>query len=78
MFVFVADYNKMRKKSSVKEIFYSATDGNISQNVYLYCTSANLANVVVEGIDRKVMSKTLKLQFEQKIILSQCGGIPAK
>ena len=79
MLVYVADYKKMGDASDADKSFYSATDvGYVSQNVYLYCASANFATVVLGWIDRDAMSKILKLRNEQKIILSQCVGIPAK
>ncbi len=79
MLIYVADYKKMGDASDADKDFYSATDaGYVSQNVYLYCASANLATVVLGWIDRDAMSNILKLRSEQKIILSQCVGIPAK
>lgn len=79
MLIYVADYKKMGDGSDADKDFYSATDvGYVSQNVYLYCASVNLATVVLGWIDRDEMSKTLNLRKEQKILLSQCVGIPAK
>jgi SagB-type dehydrogenase family enzyme len=79
MLIYVADYKKMGDASDADKDFYSATDaGYVSQNVYLYCASVNLATVVLGWIDRDEISKTLNLRKDQKIILSQCVGIPAK
>jgi SagB-type dehydrogenase family enzyme len=79
MLVYVADYDKMSDSESKDNQFYSGTDaGFISQNVYLYCASENLATVVLGWIDRDSMNTVMKLKPNQKIVLSQCIGIPAK
>jgi len=55
--------------------FYGATDcGNVSQNVYLFCASENMATVVLGMIDREKISKLLKLKDTQKVILTQPVG----
>jgi SagB-type dehydrogenase family enzyme len=76
--VFVADYSKMGVMASKEDKdFYSATDaGYISQNVYLYCSSENMATVVMGYINRDNIKDLLKLQNNQKVILSQCVGFP--
>jgi len=79
MLVYVADYDKMSDSDEKDKQFYSGIDvGFISQNVYLYCASENLATVVLGWIDRESMTSVMKLKPNQKIILSQCVGIPAK
>ncbi|MEA1912241.1 MAG: nitroreductase family protein [candidate division WOR-3 bacterium] len=78
-FVFVADFSKMGRAGTEEKNFYSATDtGFISQNVYLYCASEGLATVVRGSIDRDALSKAMKLQPDQKIILAQTVGYPKK
>ncbi len=76
--IFVADYSKMGILSSKEDKdFYSAVDvGYISQNVYLYCSSENLATVVLGLIDRDNIKTLLGLKVDQKVILSQCIGFP--
>lgn len=76
--VFVADYSKMGVLASKEDKdFYAAVDvGYISQNVYLFCSSENLATVVLGMVDRDKIKKTLKLQDNQKVILTQCVGFP--
>ncbi len=76
--VFVADYSKMGAMASKEDKdFYAAVDvGYISQNVYLFCSSENLATVVLGMVDREKIKKTLKLQDNQKVILTQCVGFP--
>jgi D-serine deaminase-like pyridoxal phosphate-dependent protein len=75
---YVVDYSKMSLVlSKADKEFYSATDvGYISQNVYLYSASENLATVVLGWIDRDKISKTLLLNKNQKALLSQCVGFP--
>lgn len=76
--VYIADYSRMSMVlSKADKDFYSATDvGYISQNVYLYAASENLATVVLGWINRNEMIKILSLGKDQKILLSQCIGFP--
>jgi SagB-type dehydrogenase family enzyme len=77
--VFVADMAKMAGMLDQDAIFYAATDtGFISENVYLYCSSAGLATVVRGLIDKAELSKAMKLRPEQNIILAQTVGYPAE
>jgi SagB-type dehydrogenase family enzyme len=76
--IFVSDYSRMGDASEKSKEFYSATDtGNISQNVYLFCTSAGLATVVRGMVDREPLSRVMGLAEHQKIILAQTVGYPA-
>jgi len=75
--VYVADLSKMSRISIQEKDFYSATDtGFISQNVYLFCSSAGLATVVRGWVDKVALAKALKLRPNQKIILAQTIGYP--
>ncbi|MBP7460293.1 MAG: SagB/ThcOx family dehydrogenase [Candidatus Delongbacteria bacterium] len=70
--VFVADYSKMEGD---KKDFYSATDvGYISQNVYLFCASENLATVVLGMVDKPALAAKIGLNPDQRVILSQPVG----
>ncbi|MEI6123639.1 MAG: nitroreductase family protein [Bacteroidota bacterium] len=75
---FVCDYSQMGIMASKEEKeFYGAVDvGYISQNVYLYCSSENLATVVLGYINNENITKTLNLKENQKITLTQCVGYP--
>lgn len=77
---FVSDHSKMSVITTAdQKDFYSATDtGYISQNVYLFCASENLATVVLGLINRDNITKVLKLKSDQKVILTQCVGFPGK
>jgi nitroreductase len=50
--------------------------GLISQNVYLFCASENLATVVVGSINRQNLAKLMNLKSQQRIILTQPVGYP--
>lgn len=73
--IFVSNHDKMEGASEKAMEFYGATDcGNVSQNVYLFCASENMATVVLGMIDREKISKLLKLKDTQKVILTQPVG----
>lgn len=77
--VFVADYAKMGAMDDASKEFYAATDtGFISQNVYLYCSSAGLATVVRGWVDRPALEEAMKLRPDQKVVLAQTVGYPKK
>ena len=61
-----------------RDMFSNAAVGFISQNVYLYCASEGLATVVRGMVDREALRKILKLRPEQRVILAQSVGYPAK
>ena len=77
LLLYVADPEKMGKAKQDMQDFYSATDtGFISQNVYLFCASEDLATVVMGGFDRPRLAKELGLRPEQKVVLIQPVGYP--
>lgn len=72
--VFVANAKKMEKMdAAVREDYAHIDCGYVSQNVYLYCASENLATAAIGGVDKVSMAKILRLK-EDKIILSQPVG----
>ena len=78
--IFVADLSstKFNKMSKDDRMFYSAMNtGYISQNIYLYCASENLATVAVGWVKRDAVSKLLKLGKYQKVMLAQPVAYPA-
>jgi nitroreductase len=75
--IYVADLSKAGSGPDF-ELFTAADAGFISQNVYLFCASENLATVVRGSIDRTALAKAMKLRPEQKIILAQTVGYPKK
>lgn len=75
--VFVADLAKMSRMSPENIDIYAAADtGYISQNVYLFCASAELATVVRGSVDKPALAKAMKLRADQRIILAQTVGYP--
>lgn len=77
--VYVADFSKVSRVNEEDKILYTAADcGFIAQNVYLYCASEGLAAVVRGSIDKQKLSNALRLNSNQKIILSQTVGYPKK
>jgi SagB-type dehydrogenase family enzyme len=77
--VYVADLSRVTGGSAEDKAMYTAADaGFISENVYLFCASEGLATVVRGSIDRTALAKAMKLRPDQKIILAQTVGYPAK
>ena len=75
--IFVADYSRMGNMQEEQKRFLSGADtGYISQNVYLYCASENLATVVYHSINSSALEKEMELRPEQKITLAQSVGYP--
>ncbi len=77
--VYVADYSRMDKSPPAERDFYAAADtAFMSQNVYLYCASEELATVVRSSIDRAALSKAMRLRPDQRVVLAQTVGYPGK
>jgi SagB-type dehydrogenase family enzyme len=75
--IYVADRSRMGSAAEADKDFYSATDtGFISENVYLFCASENLATVVVGSLDRAALAERMGLRPEQRVILTQPVGFP--
>jgi nitroreductase len=75
--IYVADLPRLTKARPERRSFYAAFDaGCISQNIYLYCASANLGTVVFD-LDRPPLAQAMKLRPDQEIILAQAVGYPA-
>jgi nitroreductase len=77
--VYVSDLSKTGSAAPSEAEMYTAADvGFIAQNVYHYCASEGLATVVRGSVDRPALAKTLNLQPQQRIILTQSVGCPKK
>lgn len=75
--IYVADHARMSGTTAEEKEFYGAVDtGFISQNVYLYCASQNLATVVLASVDKLDLGKAMELRSAQEIILTQPVGYP--
>ena len=76
--LFVADYSKMVDRPEEMRNFYAGTDtGFISENIYLYCASANLGTVVRGSIDRDMIKKLLHLPENKHVVFAQTVGYTA-
>jgi len=74
--IYVADLSRLSKAKPETRLFYAGIDtGAISQNVYLYCASRDLATVVYD-LNREPLAKAMKLNPSQQIILAQAVGYP--
>ena len=77
--IFVADFEPLRRMKKEDKLFYSiANTGYISQNIYLYCASENLATVAVGWAKRDYLVETLKLDKNHQVMLIQPVGFPVK
>ncbi len=75
--VFVADHSRMSLvPAGQRESYASAAAGVISQNVYLFCASNDLATVIRAWINREAIADALGLSHDQQVLLSQTVGYP--
>jgi SagB-type dehydrogenase family enzyme len=75
--VLVADLSKMGNGSNEEKLNTANIDaGYISQNIYLFCTSAGLATGARAYIDKEALSTKLKLKPDHLIIIAHCVGYP--
>ncbi len=72
----VANFSLMGKYDEKKRAFYSGIDaGYVSQNIYLYCASEDLATTACGLIDRKNLHQLLYLDDAKAMISHPIGGI---
>lgn len=75
--VYVSDLSKMGGQATQDIDFYAATDtGFVSENVYLYCSSAGLATVVRGWVNKAELANAMKLRPDQRVVLVQTVGYP--
>jgi SagB-type dehydrogenase family enzyme len=76
--IYVADYTKLKtfQFSNDERKWYTATTdtGFISQNVYLYCATANLSTAILGLVDREKLHKLIGLHDYEKIVYTQVVG----
>ncbi len=76
--VFVTDLSRMSgplfKSQEARQFCAWVDTGYISQNIYLYCASANLGTAVLALVDRETLHKSMNLQDHEKIVLTQVVG----
>ena len=73
--VMVANYDRMKRfKQTEDRDFYAAVDaGYISQNIYLFCASANLSTVACGGINRDEIHKILGITNGRAMLAHPVG-----
>jgi len=77
--VYVSDLSKMAGMPAQDADLYAAMDtGFISENVYLYCASSDLATVVRGWVDKTELAKKMKLRPDQRVVLAQTVGYPGE
>ena len=80
--IYVSDYRKMTNpvySDEQRKWYTSAADAAfMSQNVYLYCTAANLNTAVLGLVDREGLHELMELNELQKVVYSQVVGRPIK
>jgi SagB-type dehydrogenase family enzyme len=75
--VFVADYTRMGDRPLEVKANYAAADAAfISQNIYLFCASENLATVVRGLVDKDELKKRMNLKENQFVVFAQTVGYP--
>jgi nitroreductase len=73
--VYVANHTRMSMVPvAQREMYASTAAGAISQNVYLFAASNNLATVIRAWIDRAAIADALGLSHDQQVLLSQTVG----
>lgn len=79
--IYVSDMEKYEAMNMDEEqaAFYAPNHaGYISQNVYLYAASEGLSTVVCNLVDKKMLSRQMKLRPRYTVILTQPVGNPAE
>lgn len=76
--IIVSDLDKMEgdRESNIQTASIEA--GFVSQDIYLYCASENMATVVRGSIDRDKLAAAMELKPNQYIIVGQTVGYPAE
>ena len=73
--IYVADLARMEDASDWDKVVFPWADTSfISENVYLYCTSAGLATIVRALFDRPALSQAMGLRPSQLVTFSQPIG----
>ncbi|MCA1756919.1 MAG: nitroreductase family protein [Bacteroidales bacterium] len=77
--VLVADHSRMGNTTGAARTAYAWADASyISQNIYLYCASADLNTGVRALVDREVLAEKMQLGEGYEIVFAQCVGYPVK
>ncbi|MDA3864458.1 MAG: SagB/ThcOx family dehydrogenase [Deltaproteobacteria bacterium] len=77
--IYVGNYQKMDRPREKTEFYFATDTGFVSQNVYLFCASENLATVVIGWLDKEKLLEAMELDSKKyKVVLTQPVGFPAK
>lgn len=77
--IIVADLDKMSGKELQEKMQTAYIDaGYVSQNIYLYCASENLATVVRAMVDREKLAVEMGLGKNFHIVVAQTVGYPGE
>jgi len=78
--IYVSDYRKLTNpvfNNDDRRWYTSAADAAfMSQNVYLYCTAANLSTAVLGLVDREGLHELMGLSVHEKVVYTQVVGKP--
>ncbi|MFA6924235.1 MAG: SagB/ThcOx family dehydrogenase [Bacteroidales bacterium] len=73
--IYVGEGSKFGKADETRKMLYYGVDtGSIAENVYLYCASAGLSNVIKGMFDREMLTKELQLKDDQYITFTHAVG----
>ena len=77
--IYVADFSRATDApDEEKRLYCVANTAFIAQNVYLFCASEGLGTVVRGAIDRPALARAMALGGNQRVILAQPVGFPAR
>jgi len=76
--VIVADLGKMGDNQQSNLQTANIDAGFVSQNIYLYCASENMATVVRGSVDREKLAAEMGLAPNFHIVVAQSVGYPAE
>jgi nitroreductase len=77
--VLVADHSRMGNTTGAARTAYAWADAAyISQNIYIYCASAELNTGVRALVDRELLAEKMQLGDGYEIVFAQCVGYPVK
>ncbi|MDD5571145.1 MAG: nitroreductase family protein [Bacteroidales bacterium] len=77
--IYIGEGSKYGKAEETKKMLYYGVDsGEIAENVYLYCASAGLSNVIKGSFDREMLTKELQLKEDQFITFTHAIGYPGE
>jgi hypothetical protein len=76
--VFVADMTRVAGDPAEQKAMAWADTAFISESVYLFCASFELATGVRAMVDRPALAKALKLRETQLVTFAQSVGLPKK